>query len=181
MTKGMIPLMFLVLFLSVSFVLAGDPQTPQQQTSQALNNELAECEANLSILQQQLQELNQTLENVTRERDYYKTLYENVAVNVTNLELIQIKQNITILTQQIQQLNLTLSSIEQRTEMLLVKARYFKIGIGTLIGITLFDHLVQFVHWWRRKKEKDARPDKNKKEVPNKNEHEKAEDSAKIS
>lgn len=159
MEKRVVSLTFLVLLLFMSFVLAGDPQTPPQQTFQALNNELAECEANLSLLQQQLQELNQTLENVTKERDYYKTLYENVNVNVTNLELIQIKQNITVLNQQIQQLNVTLSDIENR--LYNIKSLSITLAIGSILSVTIINGLVYVtLEKWRNKASKE----KEKKE-----------------
>lgn len=150
MKKRTVLLTFLVLLLFVSLVGAGDPQPSPQQASQTPNNELAECEANLSILQQQLQELNQTLENVTRERDYYRTLYENMTVNVTNLELIQIKQNITVLNQQIQQLNLTLSNIERKIYN--IKAFSVKLAFGSIIGVTVFNSLVYYAFEKRRNK-----------------------------
>ncbi|WP_148883365.1 hypothetical protein [Thermococcus aciditolerans] len=159
MEKRMISLTFLILLLSVSFVLAGDPQTPPQQSFQALNNEIAECEANLSLLQQQLQELNQTLENVTRERDYYRTLYENMTVNVTNLELIQIKQNITILNQQIQQLNVSISTLERKTENILLKMWHLELGFGALVSVTLIETFVKVANEYKKRKEKkDEKP-----------------------
>jgi len=163
MEKRMVSLTFLILLLFVSFVLAGDPQTASSpQTSQALNNELAECEANLSLLQQQLQELNQTLENVTRERDYYKTLYENVTVNVTNIELIKIKQNITILNQQIQQLNMSLVNIERKIYD--IKVWSVELAFGSIVGVTLLNSLVYYAFEKRRDKPSQEKEEKEKGE-----------------
>ncbi|AHF80959.1 MULTISPECIES: hypothetical protein [Thermococcus] len=162
MEKRMVSLTFLILLLFVSFVLAGDPQTSPQQTSQTSNNELAECEANLSLLQQQLQGLNQTLENVTRERDYYKTLYENVTVNVTNLELIQIKQNITILNQQIQQLNMSLVNIERKIYD--IKVWSVELAFGSIVGVTLLNSLVYYAFEKRRDKPPQEKEEKEKGE-----------------
>ncbi|WP_048146530.1 hypothetical protein [Pyrococcus abyssi] len=159
MKKRAVLLIFLILLLFVSFVGAGDPQPSPQQASQTSNNELAECKENLSILQQQLQELNQTLENVTQERDYYRTLYENMTVNVTNLELIQIKQNITVLNQQIQQLNVTLSDIENR--LYNIKSLSITLAIGSILSVTIINSLVYFAFEKRRNK---ASKEKEKKE-----------------
>lgn len=159
---------FLILFLFVYPVLAGDPQDSLEQNSQSLNEELAACKEDLSLLQQQLQEMNQTLENITRERDYYKALYENTTVNVTNLELIQIKQNITVLNQQIQQLNVSISNIEQRIESieesLLIKVAGLHISIDKLIGITLLGTLIDVIFHF-----KDKKNNKNEGEALKKN------------
>jgi len=100
--KRIFVILLLLTFLT-PLVFSGNFQSTSPQQAVQDSDELAKCEQNLSILRQQLREPNQTLENVTRERDYYKTRYENMTVNVTNLELIEIKQNITILNQQIQQ------------------------------------------------------------------------------
>ncbi|KUH34807.1 hypothetical protein APY94_00065 [Thermococcus celericrescens] len=164
-------MMFLILFIVVPFVWAGDPQTTSpQQASQTPEDKLAECEANLSILQQQLMELNRTLENITRERDYYKGLYENMTVNVTNFELIQIKQNITVLNQRIQQLNSSIRyHLENIENKLYIRLLGVSISIDTLLGFTLLGNLIGFTVLWKQNKKSKGR-EENKKEVPDKNE-----------
>ncbi|ADT85242.1 hypothetical protein [Thermococcus barophilus] len=126
---------FVVSFVSVLLVY-GIPTTP---ISENIDQALAEC-------YQQLLILNKTLENVTKERDYYKSLYENISVNVTNFELIQIRNNINILNQRIEQLSSQVLSL--KNSIRLTMRRYFVLGItfgsvfgsvvGTLVSINYY-------------------------------------------
>ncbi|CAI1492880.1 Exonuclease SbcC [Thermococcus nautili] len=161
-------LILLLLTFLTPLVFSGNFQSTSPQQTVQDSDELAKCEQNLSILRQQLQELNQTLENVTRERDYYKTRYENMTVNVTNLELIEIKQNITILNQQIQQLNVTLSEIENR--LYNIKSLSITLAIGSILSVTLLNSLVYLAFEKRRNKSSKKEKEKNERGREHKNE-----------
>lgn len=149
---------FLVLLILLLFLPAVLGSTNQNGAdSQTLDTKLLQCEQNLSLLYQQLQELNQTLKNVTQEKEYYKTLYQNMTTNVTNLELIQIKQNISVLNQQIQQLNVTISNVERNMEILIGKSQKIEIVFGSLVTITLIGTFANFVIHLKTRKNKNEK------------------------
>ena len=118
-------LILLIFFALIFNVLSVSSYTGQTTSVDNISKELAECRVRLIVL-------NKTLENITKERDYYKALYENMTVNITNIELIQIRNEINILNQEIEQLNTRITSLEKN--IITKKYLVFGVTISSIVG-----------------------------------------------
>jgi len=119
---------------------------------QQLYNSLNTCKTKLIILQKELQ-------NCTNLSTYYKNLYENKSVNVTNKELITINNYLTEINQNITKLSENIMSIKETIN----EYRYFKIFFYISMPITITAGVIFKIIFDFLRKNKENDDEKNKK------------------
>ena len=122
-------------FIFTNLVYAESPQAQTYDCSEEINPLLI----NLSILNQTVNNLSGDLDYYKNLATYYKNLYENTEINVTNKELI-------ILHQQVNNMNIEINDIKHELSFLKLT---LKISIP-IISVTFFS-LLGFTIYLRRK------------------------------
>jgi len=127
---------FLILFLSLislSLVNSAPPDTTNQNY---------DCSSEILPFEIEIQELNQAIDNLTKERDYYKNLseyyrelYEGKTIEITNRELILLNQNIDNFYTEINDIKNELSFLKLTLK---VSIPIISVTLFSLLGITLY-------------------------------------------
>jgi len=131
--KEKILLLIFFCLMTLSLVNSAPPETPNQNY---------DCSSEILPYEIQIQELNQTIINLTKERDHYKdlsehykNLYEDKTVEVTNRELIYLNQKIENFYTEINNIKSELSFLKLTLK---VSIPIISVTLFSLLGITIY-------------------------------------------
>jgi len=126
-------LILLLSLISLSLVNSASPDTTNQNY---------DCSSEILPFEIEIQELNQAIDNLTKERDYYKNLseyyrelYEGKTIEITNRELILLNQNIDNFYTEINDIKNELSFLKLTLK---VSIPIISVTLFSLLGITLY-------------------------------------------
>ena len=107
-----------------------------------ITNQNYDCSSEILPFEIEIQELNQAIDNLTKERNYYKNLseyykelYENKTVEITNRELILLNQNIDNFYTEINDIKNELSFLKLTLK---ISIPIISVTLFSLLGITLY-------------------------------------------